>query len=68
MCSDTGWVSRPGTGSEWTDYSGCSMDQQEAQAKLLAGIVAFSISVICLIPAIFILWFFRRNRSQHAIR
>ncbi|KAK6745602.1 hypothetical protein RB195_011992 [Necator americanus] len=28
MCSDTGWVSRPGTGSEWTDYSGCSMDQQ----------------------------------------
>ncbi|KAK6745601.1 hypothetical protein RB195_011992 [Necator americanus] len=64
MCSDTGWVSRPGTGSEWTDYSGCSMDQQEAQAKLLAGIVAFSISVICLIPAIFILWFFRPIRHQ----
>ncbi|KAK6044401.1 hypothetical protein COOONC_18094, partial [Cooperia oncophora] len=41
-----------------------SIDFQEAQVKLLAGIIAFSISVICLIPAIFILWFFRPLRHQ----
>ncbi|WKY02065.1 hypothetical protein Q1695_015800 [Nippostrongylus brasiliensis] len=64
MCDDTTWVKRPGTNSEWTDYSGCTMVQQEAQVKLLAGIIAFSISVICLIPAIFILWFFRPLRHQ----
>uniref|UniRef100_A0A0K0D9Q1 G_PROTEIN_RECEP_F2_3 domain-containing protein n=1 Tax=Angiostrongylus cantonensis TaxID=6313 RepID=A0A0K0D9Q1_ANGCA len=64
MCSDKGWVSRPSTNSEWTDYSGCTMVQQKAQVKLLAGIIAFSISVVCLTPAIFILWFFRPMRYQ----
>ncbi|PIO66244.1 hypothetical protein TELCIR_12047, partial [Teladorsagia circumcincta] len=28
MCGDTAWVRRPGTTSEWTDYSGCTMVQQ----------------------------------------
>ncbi|EYB85124.1 hypothetical protein Y032_0304g1928 [Ancylostoma ceylanicum] len=64
MCSESGWVMRPNTNSDWTDYSGCAMERQEAQVKLLAGIIAFSISVVCLIPAIFILYFFRRIRSQ----
>ncbi|VDK43907.1 unnamed protein product [Cylicostephanus goldi] len=37
---------------------------QEKAGKLLAGIIAYSISVVCLIPAVFILWFFRTLRHQ----
>ncbi|KAE9553238.1 hypothetical protein FO519_003546 [Halicephalobus sp. NKZ332] len=42
------------TVSEWTDYSGCVLNQQ-SMLKLVAGIVAFSVTVIAIIPAIIII-------------
>ncbi|KAL6725609.1 hypothetical protein Aduo_007648 [Ancylostoma duodenale] len=28
MCSESGWVVRPNTNSDWTDYTGCTMVRQ----------------------------------------
>ncbi|CAI4229127.1 unnamed protein product [Auanema sp. JU1783] len=63
-CTIDGWGKSPHGSSEWTDYTGCHSVQQDAQVKLMAGIVAFSISVLCIIPAICILSLLRPLRSQ----
>lgn len=57
QCMDDGeWLKKQWeqTLSEWTDYSGCVINQQFT-LKLIAGIVAFSITVISIIPAIIII-------------
>lgn len=40
--------------NEWTDYSGCVIGHQSTW-KLVAGIVAFSVTVIAIIPAIIVI-------------
>uniref|UniRef100_A0A1I7XT46 G_PROTEIN_RECEP_F2_3 domain-containing protein n=1 Tax=Heterorhabditis bacteriophora TaxID=37862 RepID=A0A1I7XT46_HETBA len=64
VCESHGWGHSPGGTGEWTDYTGCDVVQQEAQLKLLSGILAFSVSVLFLLPAILILSAFRSLRQQ----
>ncbi|KAI1730005.1 7 transmembrane receptor (Secretin family) domain-containing protein [Ditylenchus destructor] len=46
-------VERQGASNEWTDYSGCNANNAYA-LKLFAGLIAFSVTVITIIPALFI--------------
>ncbi|KJH41563.1 hypothetical protein DICVIV_12461 [Dictyocaulus viviparus] len=58
------WSSTELTSCKFGSASSTEPIWQEAHVKLIAGMIAFSISVICLIPATFILWFFRSMRNQ----
>uniref|UniRef100_A0A914EJI7 Uncharacterized protein n=1 Tax=Acrobeloides nanus TaxID=290746 RepID=A0A914EJI7_9BILA len=56
-CLSTGeWfkVDKEESPAEWTDYSQC-LPSQAFALKLLAGIIAFSITVLAIVPAIFII-------------
>uniref|UniRef100_A0A915DXL4 Uncharacterized protein n=1 Tax=Ditylenchus dipsaci TaxID=166011 RepID=A0A915DXL4_9BILA len=49
--------------AEWTDYSGCLVNSAHT-LKLFAGLIAFSITVIAIIPAIIVISLHRSLRKQ----
>lgn len=65
LCTARGWDLPIMTGGfkEYTDYAGC-MQNDDAQAKLVAGIVTYLISVLFLIPAVVALFGLRPIRKN----
>ncbi|PAV90371.1 hypothetical protein WR25_25806 [Diploscapter pachys] len=62
-CGENGWSKQQDR--EYTDYSRCSPSKvEEVELKLIVGIVAYSISVVFLLPAVFLLFSLRRIREQ----
>ncbi|CAO4370815.1 unnamed protein product [Caenorhabditis nigoni] len=62
QCNTGGWELPDGL-KEHTDYTGC-MQNDDAQAKLIAGVIAYSLSVVFLLPAVVALGFFRPIRKS----
>ncbi|EFP13294.1 hypothetical protein CRE_12209 [Caenorhabditis remanei] len=65
LCQSRGWDLPEKTGGmkEYTDYAGC-MQNDDAEARLLAGMLTYSASVIFLVPAVFLLNWLRPIRYQ----
>uniref|UniRef100_A0A0N4ZUH3 G_PROTEIN_RECEP_F2_4 domain-containing protein n=1 Tax=Parastrongyloides trichosuri TaxID=131310 RepID=A0A0N4ZUH3_PARTI len=54
ICNNFGEWHRNMFGFEWTDYSGCKESKDDSTSKLFYGVIAYSISVIGILPAIYI--------------
>ena len=58
--TDGSWERNVHTGLEWTDYAGCiAFDVKLEQTKLIVAVCAFFLSVLAILPALFIFTHFR---------
>ncbi|CAO82061.1 G_PROTEIN_RECEP_F2_4 domain-containing protein [Caenorhabditis elegans] len=65
VCRSNGWATPEvnAAAREHTDYTGC-MSNGDVEARILAGLLTYSASVIFLIPAVFLLTLLRPIRCQ----